>query len=129
MPTIEERMANSTTRIAKLVFPGQLSHHDFLFGGTALQWMDEAAVITGGRFCRQRLVTASLDRIDFKVGIPAGVFVELVGKVIHVGNTSMQVQIDIYIEQLYSEDRQKAIEGKFTLVAVDDNRHPVPIRR
>ena len=129
MQTMEERMANSTTRIAKLVFPGQLSHHDFLFGGTALQWMDEAAVITGGRFCRQRLVTASLDRIDFKVGIPAGVFVELVGKVIHVGNTSMQVQIDIYIEQLYSEDRQKAIEGKFTLVAVDENRQPTPINR
>ncbi len=129
MPTIEERIANSTTRIAKLVFPGQLTHHDFLFGGTALQWMDEAAIITGTRFCRQRLVTASLDRIDFEKGIPAGILVELVGKVIKVGNTSMQVQIDIYIEQLYSEERELAIQGKFTLVAVDEERQPTPILR
>jgi len=129
MPTLEERIANSTTRVVKIVFPNLLSHQDYMFGGTALQWMDEVAVITGTRFCRQRLVTASLDRIDFKKGIPAGTLVELVGQVLSVGNTSMQIQVDIYIEQLYSEHREKAIQGKFTLVTIDESRRPTPIRR
>jgi acyl-CoA hydrolase len=127
--TIEERMEKSLTRVVKLVFPNLISHQDHLFGGTALQWMDEVAVITGTRFCRQRLVTASLDRIDFKKGVPAGTLVELVGRVIKVGRTSMVVEVDVFMEQLYTEERESVIKGTFTLVAVDENRKPTPVIR
>jgi acyl-CoA hydrolase len=53
--------------------------------------------------------------------------VELVGSVTRVGNTSMDVQVDIYVEEMYSYSRHKAITGSFTMVAVNDFKKPVSI--
>ena len=125
----EQRQAASETRITKAVFPNTTNHYATLFGGTALQWMDEAAFITATRFCRQKIVTVSSDRIDFKTPIPAGTFVELIGRVVRVGNTSIQVQVTVFLERMYDAARQKAIEGTFTFVAVDDAMQPVPVLR
>jgi acyl-CoA hydrolase len=125
----EEKTEASETRITKAVFPNTTNHYATLFGGTALQWMDEAAFITATRFSRQKMVTVCSDRIEFKHPIPAGTFVELVGRVVKVGNTSLQVRVTVYLEQMYDESREKAIEGLFTLVAVDDEMQPVALLR
>ncbi len=125
--TLQERMNRATTSVVKAVFPNTTNHYDTLFGGQALGWMDEVAFIAGTRFARKNLVTVSLDRTDFKVPIPAGSFVELVARVVKLGRTSMQVQVDTYVENMYSDDRTLAIQGTFTLVAVDEMRNPIPI--
>lgn len=125
--TREERIQKSETRIFKAVFPNTTNHYDTLFGGTAMQLMDEVAFIAATRFSRQRMVTVSSDRIDFKRPIPAATIVELVGKVTYTGNTSLKVRVDIFVEQMYSEEREKAVSGEFTFVAIDDNKNPVKI--
>ncbi|MFW0714520.1 acyl-CoA thioesterase [Pedobacter sp. N23S346] len=125
--TLEERIKNSTTSIFKAVFPNTTNHYDTLFGGTAMHLMDEVAFITATRFSRQIMVTVSSDRIDFKKPIPAGTIVELIGKVIHVGNTSLKVNVEIYIEQMYAEGRELAVHGSFTFVAIDENKKPVQV--
>lgn len=124
---LEERIKASETHIIKAVFPNTTNHYDTLFGGTAMHLMDEVAFITATRFSRQRMVTVSSDRIDFNKPIPAGTFIELIGKVVHIGNTSMKVHIDIFVEQMYADQREKAISGTFTFVAIDDNKKPVKI--
>ena len=126
--TGEKRIKQSETRLFKAVFPATTNHYDTLFGGMAMHLMDEVAFITATRFCRQRVVTVSSDKIDFKRPIPAGTIIELHGKVIRVGSTSLEVKVDIYIEQMYSEQREKAISGKFTLVAINKDRKPVPVQ-
>ena len=126
---ITQRMESAETHITKAVFPNTTNHYATLFGGTALQWMDEAAFITATRFSRQKIVTVCSDRIDFKTPIPAGTFVELVGRVVKVGNTSLQVRVTVYLEQMYDESREKAIEGFFTFVAIDDNMQPVAVQK
>ena len=125
--TLEERIKNSTTSIFKAVFPNTTNHYDTLFGGTAMHLMDEVAFITATRFSRQIMVTVSSDRIDFKKPIPAGTIIELVGKVNHVGNTSLKVNVEIYIEQMYSSGRELAVHGDFTFVAIDENKKPVQV--
>lgn len=125
--TIEEKIQQSETRIFKAVFPSTTNHYDTLFGGTAMYLMDEAAFITATRFSRQKMVTVSSDKIDFKKPIPAGTIVELVGNVSYVGNTSLKVRVDIYIEQMYSQHREKAITGEFTFVAIDEHKHPIAV--
>lgn len=127
MISIAERIEQSKTSIFKAVFPSTTNHYDTLFGGTAMQLMDETAFISATRFSRQRMVTVSSDRIDFKRPIPAGTIVELQGKVTYLGNTSLKVRVDIYIEQMYCEGREKAISGEFTFVAIDENKRPTPI--
>ena len=125
--TTEERIEKSETRIFKAVFPNTTNHYDTLFGGTAMHMMDEVAFITATRFSRQIMVTVSTDRIDFKKPIPAGTIVELIGKVSHVGNTSLKVNVEIYIEQMYAEGRELAVHGDFTFVAIDENKKPVQV--
>lgn len=125
--TIEERIQQSETRIFKAVFPNTTNHYDTLFGGTAMQLMDEVAFITATRFSRQRMVTVSSDRIDFKRPIPAGTIIELVGKVAYLGNTSLKIRVDIFIEEMYCDKRERAIRGEFTFVAIDEEKNPMKI--
>jgi acyl-CoA hydrolase len=125
--TIEEKIKASETRIFKAVFPNTTNHYDTLFGGTAMMLMDEVAFICATRFSRQKMVTVSSDRIDFTHPIPAGSIVELVAAVSHVGNTSMKVRVDIFVEQMYSELREKAVSGEFSFVAMDEHKKPTPI--
>lgn len=124
---LQERIEESTTSIFKAVFPNTTNHYDTLFGGTAMHLMDEVAFIAATRFTRSRVVTVSTDRIDFKKPIPAGTIIELIGKVSKIGNTSLDVRVDVYIEQMYSAHREKAISGNFTFVAIDENKKPVSI--
>jgi len=124
---IQERIEQAETRVFKAVFPGSTNHYDTLFGGTAMHLMDEVAFITATRFSRKKLVTVSVEKIDFTSPIPGGTIIELVGRVIHVGNTSLKVEVEIYVEEMYCFDRHKAINGKFTFVALDENKRPVKI--
>lgn len=125
--TTEERIKEAESRIFKTVFPSDTNHYDTLFGGSAMAMMDEVAFITATRFTRKRMVTVSSDRIDFKRPIPAGTIIELVGNISHIGNTSLKVSVEIFIEEMYSFVREKAITGTFTFVAIDEHKHPITV--
>ena len=124
---IQQRIEESKTSIFKAVFPNTTNHYDTLFGGTAMHLMDEVAFIAATRFTRNRVVTVSSDRIDFKKPIPHGTIIELIGKVSYVGNTSLKIKVEVFIEQMYSTVREKAITGEFTFVAIDEDKKPVSI--
>src|SRR5690349_10189153 len=122
--TIDKKIEQSATSVFKAVFPNTTNHYDTLFGGTAMQLMDEVAFIVATRFSRQRMVTVSSDKIDFKRPIPAGTIVELIGIVSHVGKTSVRVKVDIFVEEMYTDQRDHAVSGEFTLVAIDSDKKP-----
>ena len=125
--SVTDRIAAAETRIFKAVFPSTTNHYDTLFGGTAMQLMDEVAFITATRFSRKRMVTVSSDKINFTKSIPAGTIIELIGRVDHVGNTSIRIAVEIYVEEMYSIERQQAIHGTFTFVALDEHKKPIRI--
>lgn len=124
---IAKRKEYAVTRITKTVFPSRTNHHNTLFGGEALAWMDETAFIAATRFCRKPLVTVCSDRVDFKEAIQSGTIVELVATIVHVGRTSLKVQVDIFVEHLFNDDQHKAISGVFTFVALDPQGKPTPV--
>ncbi len=121
------RKLKSRTRIFKAIFPGESNHYDTLFGGTALQLMDEVAFIAATRFSRSRVVTVSSDRVSFKKPIPTGSLIELDAQIGKVGNSSIEVKVDVYKEDMYSEERELALTGSFVLVAIDENKRPLKI--
>ncbi|MFT5436320.1 MAG: hypothetical protein ACI840_000964 [Ulvibacter sp.] len=127
MIEIEELKDKSETSIFKAVFPNTTNHYDTLFGGTALHLMDEAAFICATRFSRKKMVTVSTDKIDFSTPIPQGTIVELVARVNKVGRTSCVVKVDIFMEDMYSYKREKAVTGFFTFVAVGDDKKPISV--
>lgn len=111
--------------MAKTVFPSTTIHHNSLFGGTALAWMDEVSFIAATRVCRLPLVMVSW--IDFNHAIAAGSIVELVARLLRVGNTSLKVEVEVFVESIYSDGRERAFNGVFSFVAIDDEKKPVPV--
>lgn len=124
---IQRRTDLSVTHVTKAVFPPTTNHHNTLFGGTALAWLDEVSFITATRFCRLPLVTVSSDRIDFNHPIPAGSIVELIGRVVKVGNTSLKVEVEVFVESMSRDGRELAIKGLFSFVAVGEDNRPVRV--
>ncbi len=121
------RIERSRTRITKLVFPQDTNPIGTLYGGTALHWMDEVAFLTATRYARCQVVTVSMDRVDFKVPIPEGAIVELVGEIVRVGHSSMTVNVKILQEDPRASTQELAIEGTLAMVAVDDDMKPVSL--
>lgn len=124
---IQKRIKDSETHVFKAVFPGQTNHHNTMFGGSVLYLMDEIAFMTATRFSRKPIVTVSSDKVDFSHPIPAGTLVELIGTVVRVGRTSLDVRVEVFIESMYRDGRENAITGMFTLVAINENKRPVPV--
>lgn len=125
--TLEERINQSVTRVCVTVFPFVTNHHDTLFGGKAMAIMDEVSFMAATRFCRKRLVTVSSDKINFEKAIPSGSIIEAIARVDSVGRTSVKVKVEIYLESMYKDVRELAIQGMFTLVALDDDKKPIPV--
>ena len=127
LESIEQRKQKARTRTFKAVFPGETNHYDTLFGGTALQLMDEVAFIAATRFARAKVVTVSSDKVNFKMPIPTGSLVELDAQIGKVGTSSIEVTVDVYKEDMFSDNRTLALSGSFVLVAIDDNKKPMKL--
>ncbi|MBD1434201.1 acyl-CoA thioesterase [Sphingobacterium sp. DN00404] len=125
--TLKERIEESETRVCTTVFPFLTNHHDTLFGGKAMAIMDEVSFMAATRFCRKRLVTVSTDRIDFEKAIPNGSIIEAIARVHSVGRTSVKVKVEVFLEKMYEEGRELAIQGMFTFVALDEDKQPIPV--
>jgi uncharacterized protein (TIGR00369 family) len=115
--------------VTDIVLPNQTNNFNTMFGGEVMALMDKAAAIAGLRFCRQPLVTASSERIDFRTPIHAGEIIEAIARVIYVGRTSMIVRVHIYAEHPLKGDKRVCTTGYFSLVSVDPQGQPLPVPR
>jgi uncharacterized protein (TIGR00369 family) len=114
-------------RMLEIVFPDHTNHLGTLFGGQALAWMDKAAFIAASRFARRTVVTARSEQVDFRLPIRQGQLVETIAKVVEVGRTSMQVEVDVVAEDLLSGARELCTRGRFVMIAIDADGAPAPV--
>jgi acyl-CoA hydrolase len=126
--TLEEATAKAESRQVHLIVPGSVNHYETLHGGMALNWMDEVAFITATRFSRQKFVTVSMDKTDFKRPVPGGCIAEIVGKIESVGKSSLKVKVSIFIERMDVPGQELAVEGYITMVAIDEEKRSTPIK-
>jgi len=124
---MDSRIMKSETRQFKVIFPNTLNDHDTLFGGIAMQWMDEVAYITAIRFSKKKMVTVSSEKVQFLLPMKSGTIAEIIGKVTKVKNVKIEIQVEIYIEDMYTDNRQKAVDALFTFAAINDENKPIPI--
>jgi len=124
---MEEHIKLSETRQFKAIFPNTLNANETLFGGQAMQWMDEVAYITATRFTRQRMFTVNTENIKFLKAVNPDSIVEVVGRVEKAEAVKLKVKVEIYVEEMYGNGREKAIEGVFVFAALDQNRKPIRI--
>ena len=125
--TPEEKLAQAETHVFKTVFPDSTNHHNTMFGGKILLMMTETAFMTATRFARKSFVIKSSEQVTFIRPIPAASLIELIGRVEQVGNTSLRIRVDIFLEKMLEEGREKVVSGSFTLVAINEHHKPVKI--
>lgn len=117
----------SKTTLTDMVLPGETNPLNNLFGGELLARMDRAASISARRHSRRIVVTASVNHVAFSKAVPLGSVVTVEAKVSRAFKTSMEVFIDVWIEDRESGEKTKANEGIYTFVAVDDTGKPVSV--
>ncbi len=98
-----------------------------LFGGRLMQWMDEVAGITAIRHCGANVTTAAVDNLTFKKGAFINEIVVIVGRMTYVGRSSMEVRVDVYVEDKKTASRQVINRAYFTEVCVNEEGKPVPV--
>lgn len=117
----------SKTIMTDMVLPSETNPLNNLFGGELLARMDRAASIAARRHSRRIVVTASVNHVAFSKAVPLGSVVTVEAKVSRAFKTSMEVFLDVWIEDRESGERSKANEAIYTFVAVDDTGRPVGI--
>ncbi|MBU3010906.1 acyl-CoA thioesterase [Polaribacter vadi] len=122
-----KKSIESLTVLTDLVLPGDTNYLDNLFGGELLARMDRACSIAARRHSSRIVVTASVNHVAFSKSVPVGSVVTIEAKVSRAFNSSMEVYVDVWIEDRQSGKRTKVNEGIYTFVAVDETGKPVQI--
>ncbi|NRA93182.1 MAG: acyl-CoA thioesterase [Psychroserpens sp.] len=117
----------SKTVMTDLVLPSETNPINNLFGGELLARMDRAASIAARRHSRRIVVTASVNHVAFNSAIPLGSVVTVEAKVSRAFKSSMEVYLDVWIEDRESGECIKANEAIYTFVAVDEMGRPVRV--
>jgi acyl-CoA hydrolase len=118
---------DSLTILTDLVLPGETNPLNNLFGGELLARMDRAASIAARRHSRRIVVTASVNHVAFNRSIPLGSVVTIEAKVSSAFTSSMEIYLDVWIEDRESGIRAKANEAIYTFVAVNETGNPVSV--
>jgi acyl-CoA hydrolase len=127
--TYDERPAHVAPEVCTvdLVLPNQTNYYRTMFGGDAMALMDKTAAIAALRFCRQPIVTASSEHIDFRKPIHEAEIIEALARVIYVGKSSLVVRVHVYGENPIHGHRRLCTTGYFTMVSITPEGKSMPL--
>jgi len=112
---------------SELMMPEHANNMGHVFGGVILSMMDKSAAIAAFRHSRASVVTASIDRVDFRQPIHPGDLVLMKASVNYAGRTSMEVGVRVEAEELITGRRRHTNSCYLTFVAVDRNGRPIEV--
>lgn len=110
--------------MTELVLPNDTNVFGNLMGGRLMYWMDIAAALSAQKHCNAPVVTASVDNISFENPIKLGNVVHIEAKITRSFNTSMEIHLKVWGEDLTQQFKYKSNEAYYTFVALDPNRKP-----
>ena len=121
--TAQESLSITT----EIVLPNDTNNLDNLMGGRLLHWMDITTAIAAHRHCGRIVVTAAVNNVSFTKAIPAGSIVTLEAKVTRAFTSSMEVIVDVWMENNQHKGKVKCNEAIYTFVAVDQLGNPIDV--
>jgi acyl-CoA hydrolase len=123
-----KRVEDSRAEHTQIVFSEHINGVGRLFGGRLMEWMDVVAAVVARRHSECEVTTASIDKVDFAAPAKLNDVVILIGELVSVGNTSMRIQINAYVEKLNGE-RKKINTAHFVMVAIGHDDCPCRVPR
>src|SRR6185369_3652470 len=121
---VSKKASETQVIMTELVLPNDTNVFGNLMGGRLMYWMDIAAAISAAKHCNAPVVTASVDNISFKSPIKLGNAVHIEARMSRAFNTSMEVHLKVWGEDLQHQYKYKSNEAYYTFVALDPNRKP-----
>jgi acyl-CoA hydrolase len=119
----------SRSEMAEVVLPAQTNPLGKLLGGQVMHLVDMAAAMAASRHSNSYVVTASVDYIDFRNAVNLGELVILKSQVNRVFNTSMEVGVEVFSEQILTGQRKHTTTAYVTFVAIDEyTKQPKTVR-
>ena len=122
-------MSHSHGEITTFVMPHMQNVMGDLFGGHLVALVDQAAAVAAIRHAGGPAVTKSIDRLDFHHPIPVGALVTCLATVDYVGNSSMDITVNVFAEQISTGERRHTHTAHVVFVALDQQRRPVRVPR
>lgn len=110
-----------------LVMPNDTNPLGTLFGGRAVEWMDILAGLAAMRLSHKYAVTASIERLDFRIPIRSGDIAVVEAKVVSVGRSSLVVNVDVFRDEPKEGLKELCTSGLFHMVALDEHGKPTPV--
>ena len=125
---MQKKTAQQTLAInTEIVLPNDTNTLGNLMGGKLLHWMDMIAAIASHRLCKRVCVTASVNNVAFNKPIKLGDIVTLEAKVSRTFNSSMEIYIDVFVEDRSTAELNKVNEAIYTFVAVDQMGNTIQV--
>jgi acyl-CoA hydrolase len=119
MDLTPKRAADSATEMVQVVLPNDANPLGFILGGTVMHLIDIAGAIACHRHSRTLLVTAAVDDLQFLHSIKVGDLIILKSRVTCAFTTSLEVQVDVFSEEILTGARQLTSTAFLTFVAID----------
>lgn len=123
----EKTTAESASEMVQVVLPNDTNPLGNVLGGRVMHWIDLVGAIVAYRHCHGPIVTASIDRLDFRHPIKLGEIAVLKARLIYVGRTSMEVLVDVFVDDPPTGTRKQTSTARVTYVAIDRKGRPVEV--
>lgn len=128
MEEIVKNVSDSESSMVQIILAEHVNGRSRLFGGQILSWMDLLAGVVARRHSNKDIATVCIDDLQFRAPAHLNDTVALYGKLVYVGNSSMEVRIDAFTESL-NGTRTLINTAYFSMVALDENERPVRVPR
>ncbi len=110
-----------------IAMPADTNANGDIFGGWVMAQMDLGASVVARRVAKRRVTTVAVDAMSFLYPISVGDLVSCYAQLMQQGNTSMKINVEVWVERNIAIDPHCTTEAIFTYVAIDENGRPVPI--
>lgn len=124
----QKTVSQSRAEQVHIVMPGDVNPSFHLFGGQLMTWIDVVAGVVARRHCGREVITAAVDHLQFLAPARLNDIVVLRGRITFVGNTSMEICVDTFVEQPDMTDSCKHVNRAYlTMVALNHDKKPVSV--
>ena len=125
---MEKRISDSYTEQVQILTQANMNGFGRLFGGQLMQWIDIVAAVTARRHSECNVTTVLVDSLEFKNPARVNDTLVITGQICYVGNTSMEICVNTYIEFL-DGIRKLINRAFFVMVALDKFDRPTKVPR
>ena len=115
--------------IRVVLMPKDTNAHGMIFGGVILSYIDIAAAVEVRKHTLKKIVTKAMHEVAFVAPVFVGDLVSFYTELVRIGRTSITIKVIVEADRVMNPgERARVTEAEVVYVAIDENRHPIPIR-